>query len=357
MRQTLLAYFGLAVLIFCFAGIGTWFVPEGSSFFLDFQSLIGSFGCLQFPNGTEVCDVTLKHGTGAKAGFIYCLGLIPSIMITCGILNVLQLWNTDKAAQRLFSAPVRFLTGLPGITSAAMFISPQSSDAGAMATKELHNSGAITDNERDVLAMWQFSSSGTLINIYSNGLALLPIIVTPIGNILLIIIAAKFLGANLMRLTLRLSLQAPQSASQAFFSGCKSGLNLALYGILPRVMVAFIFISVLEACGAMSLIGDIFTPLMHVWSLPGEAAVVLATAILSNAAAVGTIVSLFASGTLSAADATILMPGLYLMGALFQFAARVLGTAGVSRKIWPAMFAICLVNSAAAMWITAWLVR
>lgn len=151
--------------------------------------------------------------------------------------------------------------------------------------------------------------------------------------------------------------ETPQSASQAFFSGCKSGLNLALYGILPRVMVAFIFISVLEACGAMSLIGDIFTPLMHVWSLPGEAAVVLATAILSNAAAVGTIVSLFASGTLSAADATILMPGLYLMGALFQFAARVLGTAGVSRKIWPAMFAICLVNSAAAMWITAWLVR
>lgn len=103
--------------------------------------------------------------------------------------------------------------------------------------------------------------------------------------------------------------ETPQSASQAFFSGCKSGLNLALYGILPRVMVAFIFISVLEACGAMSLIGDIFTPLMHVWSLPGEAAVVLATAILSNAAAVGTIVSLFASGTLSAADATILMPG------------------------------------------------
>lgn len=86
--------------------------------------------------------------------------------------------------------------------------------------------------------------------------------------------------------------ETPQSASQAFFSGCKSGLNLALYGILPRVMVAFIFISVLEACGAMSLIGDIFTPLMHVWSLPGEAAVVLATAILSNAAAIGTIVSL-----------------------------------------------------------------
>ena len=62
--------------------------------------------------------------------------------------------------------------------------------------------------------------------------------------------------------------ETPQSASQAFFSGCKSGLNLALYGILPRVMVAFIFISVLEACGAMSLIGDIFTPLMPCGPFP-----------------------------------------------------------------------------------------
>ena len=132
---------------------------------------------------------------------------------------------------------------------------------------------------------------------------------------------------------------------------------MSICGSIRLSLDTFIFISVLEVCGAMSLIGDIFTPLMHVWSLPGEAAVVLATAILSNAAAVGTIVSLFASGTLSATDATILMPGLYLMGALFQFAARVLGTAGVSRKIWPVMFAICLVNSAAAMWITAWLVR
>lgn len=175
----------------------------GFLLFLDFQSLIGSFGCLQFPNGTEVCDVTLKHGTGAKAGFIYCLGLIPSIMITCGILNVLQFWNTDKAAQRLFSAPVRFLTGLPGITTVAMFISLQSSDAGAMATKELHTRCHYGQRARyscHVAILLKRNAHQCLLN----GLALLPIIVTPIGNILLVIIAAKFLGANLMRLTLRL---------------------------------------------------------------------------------------------------------------------------------------------------------
>ena len=148
-----------------------------------------------------------------------------------------------------------------------------------------------------------------------------------------------------------------RNTSDAFFSGCKEGLQLALYGILPRVMVAFILISILQATGIMELISKAFAPVMQLWSLPGESAVVLATAIFSNAAAVGTIVSMFASGSLSAADATILMPGLYLMGALLQFTARVLETAQVPRKLWPLMFVICLINSGAAMWVMALLVK
>lgn len=147
------------------------------------------------------------------------------------------------------------------------------------------------------------------------------------------------------------------STSEAFFSGCKEGLNLALYGILPRVMVAFILISILQSTGIMELISKAFAPIMQLWSLPGESAVVLATAIFSNAAAVGTIVSMFASGSLSAADATILMPGLYLMGALLQFTARVLQTAEVPRRLWPLMFGFCLVNSGIAMWVMALLIK
>lgn len=147
------------------------------------------------------------------------------------------------------------------------------------------------------------------------------------------------------------------STSEAFFSGCKEGLNLALYGILPRVMVAFILISGLQATGIMELISNAFAPVMQLWSLPGESAVVLATAIFSNAAAVGTIVSMFASGSLSATDATILMPGLYLMGALLQFTARVLQTAEVPRRLWPLMFGFCLVNSGIAMWVMALLIK
>lgn len=147
------------------------------------------------------------------------------------------------------------------------------------------------------------------------------------------------------------------STSEAFFSGCKEGLNLALYGILPRVMVAFILISILQSTGIMELISKAFAPIMQLWSLPGESAVVLATAIFSNAAAVGTIVSMFASGSLSATDATILMPGLYLMGALLQFTARVLQTAEVPRRLWPLMFGFCLVNSGIAMWVMALLIK
>ena len=69
-----------------------------------------------------------------------------------------------------------------------------------------------------------------------------------------------------------------RNTSDAFFSGCKEGLKLALYGILPRVMVAFILISILQATGIMELISKAFAPVMQLWSLPGESAVVLATA-------------------------------------------------------------------------------
>ena len=123
-------------------------------------------------------------------------------MITCGILKVLRYWQTDRAAQTVFSWLVRLLSGLPGKATVPMFISLQSSDAGALAAKSLHDHGEINDTERNILLMWQFSSSGTLINVFSNGLALLPIIVTPVGTVLLVIIASKFVGANLMRLFL-----------------------------------------------------------------------------------------------------------------------------------------------------------
>lgn len=201
MRQKIAAYLGLFILIACFAVADTT-DADGFFSFLNFQSLIGSFGCLQLPGGEPLCDITPRNGSGAKAGFIYCLGLIPPIMITCGILEVLSFWHTGQAAQSLFSRMVRLLSGLPGSATVAMFVSLQSSDAGAAATRELHSRGELTDEERDVLAMWQFSSSGTLINVFSNGLALLPLIVVPLGNILLVIVAAKFLGANLLRLFL-----------------------------------------------------------------------------------------------------------------------------------------------------------
>lgn len=202
MRRAFLAYLGLAVLIFCFVGIGSWFGDAPSSNFPDFPSIMGSFGCLRLPDGSETCDVVLRHGTGAKAGFVYCLMLVPSIMITCGILKVLRYWQTDQAAQTVFSWLVRLLSGLPGKATVPMFISLQSSDAGALAAKSLHDQGELNDTERNILVMWEFSSSGTLINVFSNGLALLPIIVTPVGTVLLVIIGGKFLGANLMRLFL-----------------------------------------------------------------------------------------------------------------------------------------------------------
>ena len=197
-------WLGLALLFVCFADASAVFGEKSLLSLLDFRALAGSFGCIETSEGVRICDVVPKGGAGAKAGFLYCLSLVPSIMLTCGILGVLRFWRTDLAAQKLFSPLVRALCGLPGTAALAMMASLQSSDAGALETKELFARGKLTQKQRDVLAMWQFSSSGTLINVFSNGLAVLPFLVTPVGEILLVIIGAKFLGANLMRLYLQL---------------------------------------------------------------------------------------------------------------------------------------------------------
>ena len=124
---------------------------------------------------------------------------------------------------------------------------------------------------------------------------------------------------------------------------------MALNTILPGVVLAFVLIQALSVSGGLSLIGRGLGPIMGWWGLPGEAAMVLVAAALSISGAAGAIVGLFAAGQLDAVQVSILTPAIYLMGALIQFANRVLGTAGVARAYWLPMMAICVINALLAM--------
>ena len=51
--------------------------------------------------------------------------------------------------------------------------------------------------------------------------------------------------------------------------------------LLPNVMMAFVIIRILDVTGLLQLIGVVFQPVMGLWGLPGEAATVLITALMS----------------------------------------------------------------------------
>lgn len=136
---------------------------------------------------------------------------------------------------------------------------------------------------------------------------------------------------------------------ECFQAGARRGLTIALNTILPGVVLAFVLIQALSVSGGLSLIGYGLAPIMGWWGLPGEAAMVLVAAALSISGAAGAIAGLFAAGQLDALQVSILTPAIFLMGALIQFANRILGTARVARAYWLPMMVICVVNALLSM--------
>lgn len=109
-----------------------------------------------------------------------------------------------KAAAKLFHPLLRPLLGIPGIAGLAFVSSFTSSDVGAFITKDMYEKGEITDDERTVFAAYQYAGSGTVNNTVAAGAALVPISVLPVGAIIGMIIIVKILGANLVRMYLKI---------------------------------------------------------------------------------------------------------------------------------------------------------
>ena len=79
------------------------------------------------------------------------------------------------------------------------------SDAGAAMTRELSEKGLISETEKVIFAVFQFSSGSSITVYLSMGLALFPYLsvshLVPLG----VILFYKVLGMNLMRLYLRMA--------------------------------------------------------------------------------------------------------------------------------------------------------
>lgn len=161
---------------------------------LDFTNLSGSFGTI----GDTGANFIGSGGSGAKDGFMAGLNLIPAVMLFCGLLGVFEQLGAFKASDILF----RPLLGIPGSTGVAFISSFTGSDVAAVMTRDLYESGSITDDERTVFVAYQYAGSACINNTITGGAPLLAICPVSLGAVIVIEFFCKLIGANVVRLIL-----------------------------------------------------------------------------------------------------------------------------------------------------------
>lgn len=135
-----------------------------------------------------------------------------------------------------------------------------------------------------------------------------------------------------------------------FVEGARRGWTIGTMSLLPNVVMAFVIIRALDITGLLHLIGVVFSPIMAIWGLPGEAATVIVTSIMSMGGAASVAATLFMDGTLDPVQLSSLIPGIYLMGNPVQNIGRCLGIAGTNTKHYVPILVISVINVLLSIW-------
>jgi spore maturation protein SpmB len=147
------------------------------------------------------------------------------------------------------------------------------------------------------------------------------------------------------------TVQPKKGGIDAFMIGARKGFNLGMNQVLPAMVLGFVLVQFLQITGISNIIGIIFTPILKIFGLPGEAAIVLISAFFAKAAGAATAASLYADGVINAAQATILLMPCMLMGTLVGHYARIVLVAGTQGKYRLIMLAIPIIDSILGMFL------
>lgn len=109
-----------------------------------------------------------------------------------------------------------------------------------------------------------------------------------------------------------------------FTEGAKKGIWMALFNLTPNFVMAFTLIQILNLTGCMDILSNVFSPLMGIFGLPGEAGVCLVTGWLSCPGGIATMCSLTESGVITGKAVAQLIPMIYLFGGQLQYTGRIL---------------------------------
>ena len=105
-----------------------------------------------------------EGGVSARAGFLFALGLAPTVMLALGVLEILEHYGAIRAAHKLMTPLLKPILGIPGLTGLAMITDLQSTDAGAAITKDLYDNNLVNRKELTIMTAWQYSGAGMINN-------------------------------------------------------------------------------------------------------------------------------------------------------------------------------------------------
>lgn len=213
-KVTVGCYVSLILAIVFFSG-----VAAGGSYawsVLDFSTLMGSAGkmvgsVVETPEGLKTTLTTMRGigGSGAIDGFMMAISLIiPGVMLAMGMIAVFEHYGALCAAKQLLTPVLQFLIGVPGTATLALIACLQSTDGGAALTRQLKDSGALNYREINNFSAFQMVACAPITNFVTFSAAILAmtaddgtkLVPLTMGTGLAVLLAAKFIGANIMRL-------------------------------------------------------------------------------------------------------------------------------------------------------------
>nr|WP_241391454.1 nucleoside recognition domain-containing protein [Serratia proteamaculans]ULG18692.1 hypothetical protein Puna18p_00120 [Serratia proteamaculans] len=193
------AYLSLILVILIFSGL--LFKVDGMKWLgaFDFTTLGGAYGTMKEPASNTFIGA---GGISAKAGFLFALSLIPTVMLALGLLEIFTHYGAIKAAHKLLTPLLKPILGIPGHTGLALITDLQSTDAGAALSKELYDNKQVTKKDVVIMGAWQYSGAGLINNYFSIGSALFASLTIPVIVPLIVMFVLKFVGAVFVRFVL-----------------------------------------------------------------------------------------------------------------------------------------------------------
>ena len=339
---------------------------------LDFQTYLGSYGKIAetaYSNG-----FIGSGGSGVREGFLQSFSIAPVMIFSVAFIGVIEHLGGLKAAQKLLTPLLKPLMGVPGICGIAMILNWQSSDASSAEARNLFDHGHISRRERERLVAYEFITAACIGVFFSNGAIILPYLTIPTGLMLVIILLNKFVASNLMRLYQlifdrknpdtyseekvsnesntkdtksnednKTSTAAKKNVIEVFFEKGTQGFKLWMEKVCVAVIFGYAMVQFLSVTGLMNVIGYVFSPLLGLFGLPGEAAIAILSSYLTLPAGCAMAASMVQEGTLTNAQLTVLFPMMYAVSSNLLYIGRVVGASGVDPKKYPVYILIGII--------------